>query len=88
MESKKNITEILSENGFVTGCITSDEITGATPASFYAHRKDRSEKNGMVKDLLNSKLSLFVGGGALSFNMLELQEKFYLCDDINELEKH
>lgn len=83
---KKNITEILSENGFVTGCITSDEITGATPASFYAHRKDRSEKNGMVKDLLNSKLSLFVGGGALSFNMLELQEKFYLCDDINELE--
>ena len=84
---KKNITEILSENGFVTGCITSDEITGATPASFYAHRKDRSEKNGIVKDLLNSQLSLFVGGGAQSFNMLDLEEKFHLYDDINALEK-
>jgi len=84
---KKNITEILSDNGFVTGCITSDEITGATPASFYAHRRDRSEKNGMIKDLLNSQLSLFVGGGALSFNMKDLEEKFYLYDNINELEK-
>jgi len=83
---KKNITEILSEKGFVTGCITTDEITGATPASFYAHRKDRSEKSGMAKDLINSKLSLFVGGGALSFDLKKLREKFYLYDNINELE--
>jgi len=84
---KKNITEILFQNGFVSGCITSDEITGATPASFYAHRRDRSEKNEILKELLESKLSLFVGGGASSFNLKDLREKFYLIDDINELEK-
>tara|TARA_B100001057_G_scaffold480975_1_gene554460 strand:+ start:912 stop:2699 length:1788 start_codon:yes stop_codon:yes gene_type:complete len=84
---KKNITEILHENGFISGCITSDEIIGATPASFYAHRRDRSEKNGMIEDLLKSKLSLFVGGGAMSFNLKDLQEEFYLIDNINELEK-
>ena len=32
-----NLTEILSEKGFYTGVITTDEITGATPSSFYAH---------------------------------------------------
>lgn len=83
----KNITEILSENGFVTGCITTDEITGATPASFYAHRKDRSEKKGMVDDLLNSQLSLFVGGGAKSFKKEKLQKKFHLYDDLYRLGK-
>ena len=45
------------------------------------------KKNGIVKDLLNSQLSLFVGGGALSFNMLDLEEKFHLYDDINALGK-
>ncbi len=38
-----NITELLSEHGFLSGCITTDKMTGATPASFYAHQKDRSD---------------------------------------------
>ena len=73
-----NITELLSGHGFLSGCITTDNITGATPSAFYAHRKDRSDTNGIISDLSKSKLSLIVGGGAtelekskMGFSILE-----------------
>lgn len=69
-KSLKNITELLDESGFNSGCITTDNITGATPAAFYAHRKDRSDEAGIISDLSKSKLSLLIGGGA---NALEGQ---------------
>lgn len=56
----KNITEILSNKGFVSGVITTDEIIGATPAAFFAHQKDRSLSRGIKEDLLKSHLSVFV----------------------------
>ncbi len=55
-----NITEILSEKGFLTGIITSDQITGATPSAFYAHQKDRGMTEAIKADLLKSKLSVIV----------------------------
>ena len=64
----KNITEILDEHSFASGCITTDHITGATPAAFYAHQKDRSEIEKIAEDLAKSKLSLFVGGGKKDFS--------------------
>ncbi len=62
-----NITELLHERGFVSGCITTDDITGATPSAFYAHRKDRSDESGILSDLSKSKLSLLVGGNSETF---------------------
>lgn len=56
----KNITEILSENGFLSGIITSDQISGATPSAFYAHQKDRGMTEAIKADLLKSKLSVIV----------------------------
>ena len=56
----KNITELLAKNGFVSGIITTDEITGATPAAFYAHQKDRSMTVEIRNDLFKSSLSVFV----------------------------
>lgn len=58
-----NLAEILHDAGFSTGIITSDEITGATPASFYAHRKDRSDSEGILQDLKQSNLNVIAGGG-------------------------
>ncbi len=78
-----NITEILSEHGFLSGCITTDKMTGATPASFYAHQKDRSDTLDIAKDLLKSKLSLFIGGGSKDFQNVGLPEKFAILNDIN-----
>ena len=62
-----NITELLFERGFVSGCITTDNIAGATPSAFYAHRKDRSDIKGIISDLGISKLSLLIGGGSETF---------------------
>ncbi|MCK0191097.1 alkaline phosphatase [Arenibacter sp. F20364] len=81
-----NITELLDIHQFVTGIITTDKIVGATPSSFYAHQKDRDDTEGIVQDLLKSKLSLFVGGGESIFNTTELQEKsFSILKDVKEL---
>ncbi|UFH31881.1 alkaline phosphatase [Chryseobacterium sp. C-71] len=58
-----NLTEILSEKGFSTGIITTDEIMGATPSAFYAHQKDRGMEKEIVQDLPKSKLNFFAAGG-------------------------
>ncbi|TDS16638.1 alkaline phosphatase [Maribacter caenipelagi] len=55
-----NIVEILSKNGFNTGVITTDEITGATPSSFFAHRTDRGMVQEIASDLNFSELELFI----------------------------
>ena len=58
-----NLTEILSKKGFSTGIITTDNVTGATPSSFYAHQIDRSQSEDILKDLFKSSLNLVVGKG-------------------------
>jgi alkaline phosphatase len=75
-----NITELLDEKGFVTGCITTDDITGATPSAFYAHRKDRSDTKGILSDLSKSKLSLIIGGGAEEFEKETADMGFTVVD--------
>ena len=78
-----NITELLDKHGFSSGCITTDKITGATPSSFYAHQKDRSDTLEIANDLLKSKLSLFVGGGSNDFQNIQLSEHFDILDNIS-----
>ena len=82
-----NITEFLSDHEFVSGCVTTDNITGATPASFYAHQKDRDYNLEIAKDLLGSKLSLFIGGGAIDFHGLQLSKHFEIVQDLSGLGK-
>ncbi|RKN82514.1 alkaline phosphatase [Ulvibacterium marinum] len=88
--SLKNIAELLNENGFNSGCITTDDITGATPAAFYAHRKDRSDEAGIISDLSKSKLSLLIGGGSnaletgiaqMGFSILESTDRIAKSDE-------
>ncbi len=62
-KSITSLTEILDKKGFSTAIITTDEITGATPASFFAHQKDRSLSDAILKDLEKSSLELFVASG-------------------------
>lgn len=79
----KNITEVLGTKGFLTGCITTDKMTGATPSAFYAHQKDRDYSSAIAQELLKSKLSLFIGGGANDFESVKLDAKFELHSDLN-----
>lgn len=80
----KNISEVLAKKGFKTACITTDEITGATPASFYAHQKDRSHTGKIAADLAKSDLTLFIGGGAKHFSEIQ-QLPFTIKPSINEI---
>ncbi|GGF49975.1 hypothetical protein GCM10011339_43180 [Echinicola rosea] len=62
-----NLPELLKNYSFTTGIVTTDHVTGATPASFYAHREDRGMVEGIAEDLSKSPLNLFIGGGKNDF---------------------
>ena len=49
--------------GMKVGIATSVTITHATPAGFYAHRKNRGETAAIAHDLADSGFELFAGGG-------------------------
>lgn len=80
-----SITDVLSNNGYKTGIITTDEITGATPAAFYAHQVDRSMDFEIASDLIKSNLNFFAGGGQASFKNVNLSETFEIFP-LNEIE--
>ncbi|MGS2737980.1 alkaline phosphatase [Sinomicrobium sp. M5D2P17] len=83
----RNITEFLSDNGFISGIITTDKITGATPSAFYAHRKDRSEASGIAEDLSRSSLSLFIGAGKEDFSN-EINRHFDVSSSLEGLRQN
>ena len=66
--SKSTILEELSSKGYKTGIIATSSITHATPASFYAHVKDRDLEEEIAEALVDSKVDFFAGGGLKYFN--------------------
>lgn len=65
--AKETILESLGKSGYSTGLIATCAITHATPASFYAHQPQRSMGYEIAADMVNSPLTLFVGGGKSHF---------------------
>lgn len=57
----KNITELCMESGMMTGVITTDETSGATPASFSAHSSDRGNTEDITEDQLTSGIDIIWG---------------------------
>ncbi len=57
----KNITELCSERGMLTGVVTTDETSGATPSAFSAHESDRGRAEQISIDQLNSNINLIWG---------------------------
>ncbi len=57
----KNITELCLEKGMMTGVITSDETSGATPSAFSAHESNRDKAEGITEDQLASGIHLIWG---------------------------
>ncbi len=88
---QKNLVEILSAKGFQTAVITTDEITGATPASFYAHATDRDLTEKISNDLIKSNLKFFMGGGRKFFKENNLnnrlqEQQFKIVNRFSELD--
>ncbi|VXB80005.1 alkaline phosphatase [Maribacter litoralis] len=79
-----NLTEILSKKGFSTGVITTDEIIGATPSSFFAHRTDRGMAAEIASDLQTSQLKLFISQPTAAVKNNE-EAGFVMKTDINTI---
>ncbi len=67
----QTLVELLSDEGYRTGIITTDAIDGATPAAFYAHTAERDDSDKIIGDLLDSDLSFFIAGGQLKEDKIE-----------------
>lgn len=57
-----NLTEICQAAGMMTGVITTDLTSGATPASFSAHTYSRNDTEGITADQMVSGIDLIWGG--------------------------
>ncbi len=66
-QAVETILEILSQKGLSTGVVSTSSITHATPASFYAHTKSRRMQDEIARQLMNSKVDFFAGGGRKFF---------------------
>ena len=57
------IAEVLAEQGYKTGVIATSRITHATPAAYYGHSNDRDAEQVLAEQLVNSNLTVALGGG-------------------------
>ncbi len=62
-----NLPEQIQHMGFQSGIVTTDHLTGATPASFYAHQTERDWSAAIANDLAKSPVALAIGAGKSDF---------------------
>lgn len=63
------LLEQVQTAGFKTGLVSVSSITDATPASFYAHVKDRDQNEDIALTLSTKGVDFIAGGGRDYFNM-------------------
>ena len=74
-ESCKSILEEAIEQGYATGMVVTSSIQHATPGAFVSHRPARNLYEDITKDLLNSGIDLFIGGGKQFFDRRETDDQ-------------
>lgn len=62
------ILEQLQKKNYQTGLISLTSVTHATPASYYAHVKDRDLHEDIALDLVKANVNFLAGGGLKFFN--------------------
>ena len=75
--------------------MTTDTLSGATPAAFSAHAKDRGDKATIIDCQINSDIDIFLGAGLTTWDgddvnydmyRTQFEEKGYtFCDAYSEL---
>ena len=61
------LVELVQDKNIKTGVIATSSITHATPAAFYAHQVSRGYYEAIAKDLSDSDIDFFAGGGLQFF---------------------
>lgn len=70
-ERLDNICEKLAPLGYISGIVTTDRITGATPAAFYAHNAQRSDDKGIWQDFAASNFGFVAAGSKKHYNEVD-----------------
>lgn len=82
--ARQTILELAEQNGLSTGLISTCSITHATPASFYAHRKDREMHSAIASDLYGKGIDFIAGTGKPYFDVQKLMQDAYRVYTGNE----
>lgn len=64
----RSITEIANAHGLRTGVVTTDSVTGATPAAFSAHTNSRKNRSEIVDQQMHSFLDIVWGNEDSDFD--------------------
>lgn len=75
------LVELLHLQDYHTALITCDDVTGATPASFYAHQPERGMSEQIANDFLKSNVDILIGGGLENFSLRK--DKRNLLDSLH-----
>lgn len=85
-DSIPNLPYFLNLKGFKTGLLTNDELTGATPAAFFAHHVERDSVRAIARYLPTSAIDLAIGGGGRHFQKDKLAKAgFELVTNFTEI---
>jgi alkaline phosphatase len=71
------IVELAEKNGLATGLISTCSVTHATPASFFAHQKDREMHEGIATDFYGKGIDFMAGTGKPYFDMTKLKDQYH-----------
>jgi alkaline phosphatase len=75
-----SILELAEKRNYATGFVVTSAVTHATPASFVAHVSKRSMFEDIAKDISNSGIDVFIGGGYNHF--AKRKDKLNLIDSL------
>ncbi|MCX8117761.1 MAG: alkaline phosphatase [Desulfobacterota bacterium] len=64
----KTIMELLKEQGYACGLVTTTRVTHATPAAWVSHQLQRDEEEAIALDYLKFKPEVLLGGGSRFFD--------------------
>jgi alkaline phosphatase len=63
----RTIMELLKEQGYACGLVTTTRVTHATPAAWVSHQMDRDNEDQIALDYLKFKPDMLLGGGSTHF---------------------
>ncbi len=70
----ENLISYFARKGKSTGLAVTSSITHATPAAFYAYQNNRFKENEIARQLADSELTYFAGGGGRYFDFSDRDE--------------
>ena len=84
----ENLPEKLARLGYISGVVSTDDMSGATPAAFFAHQSARGASEAIWADLAESVLSFASAGTEQSFRKLEFKTREALEDEFDIVFSH